>query len=117
MACTLRYKLGLTGTKLGCDRAECAACTVLIGDVPHYSCSVLTHTVRDQKVLTLVGSGFVLRNPSVAITKPDIQKAHWNPCSSMMPCWTGCRVPSSFAKPSIVKTLWSRTVCVRTEHE
>ena len=55
LAWTLRYKLGLTGTKLGCDRAECAACTVLIGDVPHYSCSVLTHTVRDQKVLTIEG--------------------------------------------------------------
>jgi aerobic-type carbon monoxide dehydrogenase small subunit (CoxS/CutS family) len=55
LAWTLRYKLGLTGTKLGCDRAECGACTVLIGDVPHYSCSVLTHTVRDQKVLTIEG--------------------------------------------------------------
>jgi hypothetical protein len=40
LAWTLRYKLGLTGTKLGCDRAECGACTVLLGDVPHYSCSV-----------------------------------------------------------------------------
>ena len=46
LAWTLRYKLGLTGTKLGCDRAECGSCTVLIDDVPHYSCSVLTHTVR-----------------------------------------------------------------------
>ena len=55
LAWTLRYKLGLTGTKLGCDRAECGACTVLIGDVPHYSCSVLTHTVRGQKVLTIEG--------------------------------------------------------------
>ena len=44
LATTLRYKLGLTGTKLGCDRAECGACTVLIDDVPHYSCSILTHT-------------------------------------------------------------------------
>src|SRR5580658_11261180 len=35
LATTLRYKLGLTGTKLGCDRAECGACTVLIDDVPH----------------------------------------------------------------------------------
>ena len=52
---TLRYKLGLTGTKLGCDRAECGACTVLIDDVPHYSCSVLTHTVRSQKVNTIEG--------------------------------------------------------------
>jgi aerobic-type carbon monoxide dehydrogenase small subunit (CoxS/CutS family) len=55
LAWTLRYKLGLTGTKLGCDRAECGACTVLIDDVPHYSCSVLTHTVRGRKVVTIEG--------------------------------------------------------------
>jgi aerobic-type carbon monoxide dehydrogenase small subunit (CoxS/CutS family) len=55
LAWTLRYKLGLTGTKLGCDRAECGACTVLLDDVAHYSCSVLTHTVRKQKVLTVEG--------------------------------------------------------------
>ena len=55
LAWTLRYKLGLTGTKLGCDRAECGACTVLIDDVPQYSCSVLTHTVRARKVVTVEG--------------------------------------------------------------
>jgi aerobic-type carbon monoxide dehydrogenase small subunit (CoxS/CutS family) len=55
LAMTLRYKLGLTGTKLGCDRAECGACTVLIDDVPHYSCSVLTHTVRNARVTTIEG--------------------------------------------------------------
>ncbi|HVH29608.1 MAG TPA: (2Fe-2S)-binding protein [Vicinamibacterales bacterium] len=55
LATTLRYKLGLTGTKLGCDRAECGACTVLIDDVPHYSCSVLTHTVRARRVVTIEG--------------------------------------------------------------
>src|SRR5579863_4740747 len=55
LAWTLRYKLGLTGTKLGCDRAECGACTVLIDDVPHYSCSVLTHTVRGRNVVTIEG--------------------------------------------------------------
>ena len=55
LAMTLRYKLGLTGTKLGCDRAECGACTVLIDDVPHYSCSVLTHTVRGRRVQTIEG--------------------------------------------------------------
>jgi aerobic-type carbon monoxide dehydrogenase small subunit (CoxS/CutS family) len=55
LAWTLRYKLGLTGTKLGCDRAECGACTVLIDDVPHYSCSVLTHTVRARTVQTIEG--------------------------------------------------------------
>ena len=55
LAMTLRYKLGLTGTKLGCDRSECGACTVLIDDVPHYSCSVLTHTVRGRKIVTIEG--------------------------------------------------------------
>lgn len=55
LAMTLRYKLGLTGTKLGCDRAECGACTVLVDDVPHYSCSMLTHSVRGKNVVTIEG--------------------------------------------------------------
>src|SRR6516165_10405755 len=55
LASTLRYKLGLTGTKLGCDRSECGACTVLVDDVPRYSCSVLTHTVRGKKIVTIEG--------------------------------------------------------------
>jgi aerobic-type carbon monoxide dehydrogenase small subunit (CoxS/CutS family) len=55
LAMTLRYKLGLTGTKLGCDRGECGACTVLIDDVAHYSCSTLTHTVRGRAITTIEG--------------------------------------------------------------
>ena len=55
LATTLRNKLGLTGTKVGCDRAECGACTVLVDDVPHYSCSVLTHSVRGKQIQTIEG--------------------------------------------------------------
>jgi len=55
LAMTLRYKLGLTGTKLGCDRAECGACTVLLNDIPNNSCSTLTHTVRGRAVTTVEG--------------------------------------------------------------
>src|ERR1051326_1135403 len=55
LAWTLRYKLGLTGTKLGCDRAECGACTVLVDDVPHYSCSYLAHRARGKKITTIEG--------------------------------------------------------------
>jgi aerobic-type carbon monoxide dehydrogenase small subunit (CoxS/CutS family) len=55
LAMTLRYKLGLTGTKLGCDRGECGACTLLIDDTPTYSCSTLTHNVRGRKVTTIEG--------------------------------------------------------------
>ena len=57
LAMTLRYKLGLTGTKLGCDRGECGACTVMLDDVTHYSCSVLTHSVRARRVVTVEGVG------------------------------------------------------------
>ena len=55
LAMTLRYKLGLTGTKLGCDRGECGACTVLIDDVATYSCSTLTHMVRGRAITTIEG--------------------------------------------------------------
>ncbi len=52
---TLRYKLGLTGTKVGCDRAECGACTVLVDGVPLYACSTLTHRVRAREITTIEG--------------------------------------------------------------
>jgi len=55
LAQTIRYKLGLTGTKLGCDRAECGACTVLVDDVPLYACSILTQTVRGKNITTIEG--------------------------------------------------------------
>jgi carbon-monoxide dehydrogenase small subunit/xanthine dehydrogenase YagT iron-sulfur-binding subunit len=55
LANTIRYKLGLTGTKLGCDRAECGACTVLVDDVPRYACSTLTHSVRGMKIVSIEG--------------------------------------------------------------
>ena len=60
LAMTLRYKLGLTGTKLSCDRAECGACTVMIDGVTVYACSTLTHSVRARKVITIEG----LRGPN-----------------------------------------------------
>ena len=60
LAMTLRYKLGLTGTKLSCDRAECGACTVMIDGVTVYACSTLTHSVRARKVVTIEG----LRGPN-----------------------------------------------------
>ena len=55
LASTLRYKLGLTGTKLGCNRGECGACTVLVDDVATYACSVLTHSMKDTRIETVEG--------------------------------------------------------------
>src|SRR6266853_1321451 len=37
----LRDHLGLTGTKIGCDRGECGACTVIVDNKTTYSCSQL----------------------------------------------------------------------------
>ena len=59
LAMTLRYRLNMTGTKFGCDRAECGACTVLIDGVNHYGRSMLTHQVRGRAVTTIEG----LENP------------------------------------------------------
>jgi aerobic-type carbon monoxide dehydrogenase small subunit (CoxS/CutS family) len=63
LAHTLRYKLGLTGTKIGCNRGECGSCTVTIDDVTHYSCSTLTHSVKGKEVVTIEG----LRSESGAL--------------------------------------------------
>ena len=55
LAFTLRNKLGLTGTKVACNRGECGACTVLLDDVANYACSVLTHTVKRHAITTVEG--------------------------------------------------------------
>ena len=51
----LREKLGLTGTKVGCERGECGACTVLVDDVPHYSCMMLAVEAEGHSITTVEG--------------------------------------------------------------
>ena len=53
----LREKVGLTGTKTGCDGGECGACTVLIDDKPTLSCLTLAATVAGKRVDTVESLG------------------------------------------------------------
>jgi xanthine dehydrogenase YagT iron-sulfur-binding subunit len=51
----LREKLGLTGTKVGCERGECGACTVLIDGQPRYACMTLAVEAADKEIITVEG--------------------------------------------------------------
>jgi len=51
----LRDELGFTGTKPGCERGECGACTVLIDGVARYSCMTLAVEAADRQITTVEG--------------------------------------------------------------
>jgi xanthine dehydrogenase YagT iron-sulfur-binding subunit len=55
LAEVLRDQLGLTGTKIGCDRGECGACTVLVNGKNLYSCSQLAVWMEGKDILTIEG--------------------------------------------------------------
>ena len=51
----LREELGLTGSKRGCDRGECGACTVLLDDLPVNACMTLAATISGSTIRTVEG--------------------------------------------------------------
>jgi xanthine dehydrogenase YagT iron-sulfur-binding subunit len=51
----LREKIGLSGTKVGCERGECGACTVLINGMPRYACMTLALEAEGQEITTVEG--------------------------------------------------------------
>ena len=61
---TLRYALGLTGSKQGCDKGDCGACTVLLDDVPTLSCITPVHEAAGRRVRTVEG---LVRGPGGAV--------------------------------------------------
>ena len=52
---TLRYVLGLTGSKQGCDKGDCGACTVLVDGVPTLACITPVWEAEEHEVVTVEG--------------------------------------------------------------
>jgi xanthine dehydrogenase YagT iron-sulfur-binding subunit len=55
LSSVLRDRLGLTGTKTGCERGECGTCTVLIDGKPRYSCMTLAVEAEGTEITTIEG--------------------------------------------------------------
>ncbi len=51
----LRERLGITGTKAGCERGECGSCSVLIDDLPRYACLTLALEAEGTEITTIEG--------------------------------------------------------------
>jgi aerobic-type carbon monoxide dehydrogenase small subunit (CoxS/CutS family) len=71
---TMNYQLGLSNSNLGCDRAQCGACTVLVDGKAVNGCTVLSARLgRGQEIATVAG---LPKGPGVAGLHP-VQRAFW----------------------------------------
>ena len=89
----LRKRLGLTGTKIGCDELECGSCTVLVDGQPVLSCNYPAARAAGKQVITIEGLADLYKPPSPG-------NSHSLPTSgSLYPIWS-----------STMRLLYPRTV-------
>ena len=86
---TLRYRLGLTGTKEGCGEGECGACTVYLDGLPVNSCLVPTYQVRGARVETVEALAAERLGPFLA--QGATQCGACTPGVVMTALWIGAR--------------------------
>jgi xanthine dehydrogenase YagT iron-sulfur-binding subunit len=88
LAEALRYDLGLTGTKVVCDRGACSACTVWLDKTPVNSCMTLAIDVGKRRVTTIEGlaNGDDLHPVQAAFIKHDALQCGFCTPGMIMSC-------------------------------
>jgi aerobic-type carbon monoxide dehydrogenase small subunit (CoxS/CutS family) len=88
LADALRYDLGLTGTKVVCDRGACSACTVWLDKVPVNSCMMLAIDVGKRHITTIEGlaNGNELHPVQTAFIKHDALQCGFCTPGMVMSC-------------------------------
>jgi xanthine dehydrogenase YagT iron-sulfur-binding subunit len=88
LAATLRDQLGLTGTKVVCDRGSCSACTVWLDGTPKLACMTLAVDVGEQKITTIEGlaEGETLHPVQAAFVKHDAMQCGFCTPGMVMAC-------------------------------
>ena len=88
LAQTLRDNLGLTGTKVVCDRGSCSACTVWIDKVPALACMTLSVDAVGREITTIEGlsAGNTLHPVQAAFVKHDAMQCGFCTPGMVMSC-------------------------------
>ena len=77
----LRYRLGLTGSKQGCDKGDCGACTVLVDGKPVLACLTLAALCPGKRITTI--EGLMPAHLRAGGTGPDPVQAAFDRCGAL----------------------------------
>jgi xanthine dehydrogenase YagT iron-sulfur-binding subunit len=109
---TLRERFGLTGTKKGCDRGECGACTVHVEGRRVLACMTLAVMVRDREVTTIEGlaSGGQLHPVQAAFIEYDAFQCGYCTAGQVMSA-VACIAEGHAGSPEEIAEFMSGNIC------
>jgi aerobic carbon-monoxide dehydrogenase small subunit len=110
---TLRYRLGLTGTKEGCGEGECGACTVYLDGLPVNSCLVPVYQVRGARVETVESLDPAELQPLLA--HGATQCGACTPGVAMTACWV--REHPELLETHTIRELMAGNLCRCTGYD